>query len=90
MATLMFDPTTGATPSPDLLDFEQLTTATWVSAQSAGATQWVTMNLEPGQVILLCFVTDPAAGDVPHSFEGMTQIFDVARRAENEMYRRGD
>lgn len=78
LATLMFDPTTGATPTPDMLDFAQLSTVAWASAQSAGTTQWVTMDLEAGQVILLCFVADPTAGNVPHAFQGMAQIVDVA------------
>jgi hypothetical protein len=78
LATLTFDPTTGATPTPDMLDFSQLSTVAWASAQSAGTTQWVTMDLEAGQVILLCFVTDPVAGNVPHAFQGMAQVVDVA------------
>lgn len=77
MASMMFDPSTGATPSPDMLDPNQLMPTGWVGVQSTGTTQWVTMDLAAGQVVLTCFVTDPAAGDVPHAFQGMTQIFPV-------------
>lgn len=79
MATLMFDPSTGATPTPDMLDFERFTNAAWISAQSPGTTQWATMDLQAGQATLLCFVADPEAGNVPHAFEGMTLLVDVAQ-----------
>ena len=78
MASMMFDPSTGETPSPDMLDPNQLMPVGWAGVQSTGTTQWVTMDLTAGQVVLICFVTDPAAGEVPHAFEGMTQIFPVA------------
>lgn len=78
MTAMMFDPTSGATPAPDMIDFEQARSAAWAGVQSTGTTQWVTMDLEAGQVVLLCFVRDPAAGDVPHAFEGMAQVFPVA------------
>lgn len=77
MASLMFDPSTGATPTPDMIDPNNFATVGWVSAQSSGTTQWTTLTLEPGQVVLTCFVGDPKAGDVPHAFEGMTQLVDV-------------
>jgi hypothetical protein len=78
MNSLMFDPMSGATPSPDMLDFEQFSFGGYASAQSAGTTQWVTMNLTEGQAILVCFIADPEAGGVPHAFEGMIQLVDVA------------
>lgn len=77
MATFMFDPSTGATPSPDMLDFERVTFAGWASTQSADTTQWVVMDFAPGQTLLGCYIPDPLAGGVPHAFEGMLQIFDV-------------
>jgi hypothetical protein len=77
MSVLMFDPATGATPAPDMIDPEQFTSAAWVGVQSSGTTQWVTMDLAAGEVALLCFVTDPMAGEVPHAFEGMAQVFPV-------------
>ena len=78
MATFMFDPSTGATPAPDMLDFEQVTYAGWAGTQSIGTTQWVVMDLQPGQALLACYIPDPLAGGIPHAFEGMLQLFDVA------------
>lgn len=78
MASFMFDPSSGATPSPDMLDFEQITRAGWAGTQSPGATQWVVMDLEAGQVLVDCFIPDPLADFTPHAFEGMIQLFDVA------------
>jgi hypothetical protein len=78
MASFMFDPSTGATPSPDMLDFEQFTFAGWAGTQSAGTTQWVVMDLDPGQAILACWIPDPVAGGVPHALEGMLQVVDVS------------
>jgi hypothetical protein len=77
MAAFMFDPTSGATPGPDMIDFEQMAFVGYAAVQSAGTTQWVTMDLAAGQAILVCFVRDPEAGDVPHAFEGMIQLVDV-------------
>ncbi len=77
MAAFMFDPTSGATPGPDMIDFEQMAFAGYASAQSAGTTQWVTMDLAAGQAILVCFIPDPEADGVPHAFEGMIQLVDV-------------
>lgn len=57
-----------------MMDFEQVA---WVSAQSPGTTQWVTMDLDAGQVMLPFFVTDPKADDAPHAFEGMMELVDV-------------
>jgi hypothetical protein len=78
MAAFMFDPSGGATPGPDMIDFERVTFAGWAGTQSIGTTQWVVMDLAPGQVLLTCFIPDPLAGGVPHAFEGMTQLFEVA------------
>jgi hypothetical protein len=78
MATFMFDPSGGATPSPDMLDFEKVTFVGYAATQSPETTQWVVMNLEPGQVLIDCFIPDPEAGGIPHAFEGMLQLFDVA------------
>lgn len=78
MATFMFDPAAGATPSPDMLDFEQFTFAGWASTQSIDTTQWVAMDFAPGQTLLACYIPDPLAGGVPHAFEGMVQLVEVA------------
>jgi len=80
MATFMFDPSSGATPSPDILDYERVTFAGWAGTQSIGTTQWVVMDLSPGQVLIDCFIPDPLAGGTPHAFEGMLQLFPVAER----------
>lgn len=78
MNSMMFDPSSGATPPADVLDFEQFSFGGYASVQSAGTTQWVIMDLVAGQAILVCFIPDPEAGGVPHAFEGMTQLVDVA------------
>jgi hypothetical protein len=78
MAAFMFDPSTGATPGPDMLDFERVTYAGWAGVQSIGTTQWVVMDFAPGQTLLTCFIPDPLAGGTPHAFEGMAQLFDIA------------
>lgn len=78
MGTFMFDPTTGATPSPDMLDLSKLSVNGWAAAQSSDTTQWVVLDLEPGQVVLACWIPDPLAGGAPHAIEGMIQLFDVA------------
>ena len=74
MAAFMFDPSTGATPSPDMLDFEQMSVAGYASTQSIGTTQWVVMDLQPGRTMIACFVPDPLAGGTPHAFEGMVEV----------------
>ena len=78
MAAFMFDPASGATPPPDMIDFEQFSYAGWASAQSIGTTQWVVMDFAPGQTLVACFIPDPLAGGVPHAFEGMLQLIEVA------------
>jgi hypothetical protein len=78
MAAFMFDPSSGATPPPGMLDDTKLTFPGYASTQSASTTQWVTMDLVEGQAILVCFIPDPATGGVPHAFEGMIQLADVA------------
>ena len=83
MQSMMFDPSTGATPSPDMLDFEQFTYAGWASTQSIGTTQWVVMDFEPGQVMISCWIPDPVAGGTPHALEGMLQLFLVAERSRS-------
>lgn len=79
MASIMFDPSSGATPAPDLLDLEQTQFVAFVAAQSAGTVTWTVLDLQPGQVGLECWIPDPLAGGVPHALEGMIQLFDVAQ-----------
>jgi hypothetical protein len=78
MGTFMFDPSTGATPSPDMIDPSQFTSAGWAGTQSVGTTQWVVMDFAPGQTLLTCFIPDPLAGGIPHALEGMMQVIEVA------------
>jgi hypothetical protein len=78
MNSMMFDPASGATPAPDMLDFSQVSFNGWAATQSSGTTQWVVMDLDAGQIVLACWVPDPLAGGTPHALEGMLQIFDVA------------
>jgi hypothetical protein len=75
---IMFDPSSGATPSPDMLDETLLTFPIYAPVQSIGATQWVELDAEPGQVIIVCFVPDPMAEGIPHAFEGMISLLPVA------------
>ena len=77
MASFMFDPSSGATPPPDLVDDERLTLAGYAGVQSIGTTQWVVMNFSPGQAVFLCFVPDPVAEGIPHAMEGMISLVPV-------------
>jgi len=78
MEFLMFDPSSGATPSAEMLDETLLTFPIFAPTQSVGTTQWVEMDTESGQLILVCFVPDPVAGGIPHAFEGMVNLVPVA------------
>ena len=78
MAFIMFDPSSGATPTPDMLDESLLSFPIYAPVQSVGVKQWVVMDPAPGQVILVCFVPDPMAGGIPHAFEGMVSLVPVA------------
>jgi hypothetical protein len=78
MEFIMFDPSSGATPSPNMLDETLLTFPIYAPVQSVGTTQWVELNAEAGQVIIVCFVPDPVAGGIPHAFEGMVSLVPVA------------
>jgi hypothetical protein len=78
MEFIMFDPSSGATPSPNMLDETLLTFPIYAPVQSVGATQWVELNGESGSVIIVCFVPDPVAGGIPHAFEGMVSLVPVA------------
>jgi hypothetical protein len=77
LGSLMFDPSTGATPPPDLVDEERLTFVGYAGVQSIGTTQWVVMDFSPGQAVFLCFVPDPVAEGIPHAMEGMISLVPV-------------
>jgi hypothetical protein len=78
MEFIMFDPSSGATPSPNMPDETLLTFPIYAPVQSVGATQWVELNGESGSVIIVCFVPDPVADGIPHAFEGMVSLVPVA------------
>ena len=78
MEFIMFDPSSGATPSPNMLDETLLTFPIYAPVQSVGTTQWVELNAESGSVIIVCFVPDPVADGIPHAFEGMVSLLPVA------------
>ncbi len=50
---------------------------TFTATQSIGTTTWVTMNLEPGTYVLVCFFPDLEAG-IPHAYLGMYTVVEVA------------
>jgi hypothetical protein len=78
MQLLMLDPESGATPPPGLPSFEEFTFPHFVPVQSSGTTQWHAVNLEPGYYVAVCFVEDPTKENIPHAFEGMIEVFEVA------------
>jgi hypothetical protein len=75
--TLMFDPASGATPPPGMLDFSKITDVGYAAVQSLGTKQWIVIDPTAGQLILACFVPDPAAQGIPHFMEGMVSLVPV-------------
>ncbi len=45
--------------------------------QSTGTAQWISLDLEPGTHVLICFFPDISDG-VPHAYKGMYTIVEVA------------
>jgi hypothetical protein len=76
-ALFAFDPMSGATPPPGMIDESRLELAAYAPVQSLGTKQWVQMDFAPGQAILVCFVPDPVTGGTPHAFEGMRALVPV-------------
>ena len=74
-------PATPAAVSPDaspvaLLDGDLFTYHTGSLVLSSGNTNWIEVDLEPGQYVAFCFISGP--GDVPpHALMGMFKIFTV-------------
>jgi hypothetical protein len=70
----------GATPDPSLglPSEEQLTIPAFAASQSAGTTQWLIANFDPGSYATLCFIPDPEHGGAPHSMLGMVAVFEIA------------
>lgn len=74
---LTFDPSSGATPSPDMPNPEEWLEAGYAASQSADTTQWLALDLQPGYYVLACFIPDPTNEGTPHAFEGMVEIIPV-------------
>jgi hypothetical protein len=68
----------GATPPPGLPSEEDFVVAVYAATQSAGSTQYIAANLEPGYYVFLCFIPDLERGGIPHAFEGMYEVVQVA------------
>jgi hypothetical protein len=64
----------GATPAAGGPDMSQLSVAFITGTQSAETTQYVSVDLQPGYYVLLCFVGDPEMDGLPHAFEGMIEV----------------
>lgn len=67
-----------ATPAADLgFDPAALVFVGSTQTQSAGTTQWMALNLEPGTYVVACFGFDPANDYQPHVFEGELVVLTV-------------
>ena len=77
LALLTLDPSTGATPPPGAPNPEEFVEVSGTGTQSAGTTQWIATNLEPGYYVIVCFVQDPTKDYIPHAFEGMVDVYTV-------------
>ena len=71
----------GATPEAGGPDVSQLSVAFITGTQSPETTQYVTVDLQPGYYVLLCFVPDPQQGGIPHSFAGMIEVIETGTGA---------
>ncbi len=69
----------GATPEPAscLPDPATLTTGVYAATQSPGTTQWIEADLTFDTYVLLCFISDPTKGGMPHAAEGMADVLTV-------------
>jgi hypothetical protein len=79
-AALFFDTNMG-TPPPGMIDQTLLELTISASTQSAGTTQWLAVNLQPGSHVISCFVEDPAMGGLPHAYEGMIDVIQIGDAA---------
>jgi len=71
----------GATPAAGGPDFSQISVAFITGTQSADTTQYITVDLQPGYYVLLCFVPDPQQDGIPHAFEGMIEVIETGEGA---------
>jgi hypothetical protein len=66
-----------AAPPPGLPNPEEFVDVAYAATQSAGTTQWLAVDLEPGSHVLTCFFPDPNHGGIPHAAEGMAELVTV-------------
>lgn len=66
-----------ATPPPGVPNPEEFVDVAYAALQSAGTTQWLATDLEPGYHVIACFVPDPNNEGIPHAAEGMADIIEV-------------
>ena len=71
----------GATPAAGGPDFSQISVAFITGTQSAETTQFVSVDLQPGYYVLLCFVPDPQQEGIPHAFAGMIEVIETGAGA---------
>ncbi len=78
-ALLTFDPSSGTPLPSDTPDPDKFTTAAYMSVMSQGTVAYLASNLDSGYYVMLCFISDPKKGHMPHAAEGMAQIFEVGQ-----------
>ncbi len=64
------------TPGPGAVDFADIIPIATSSDLSTNTTMWMTVTLDPGTYVGLCFIPDPGSG-MPHAMMGMYAIFTV-------------
>jgi len=67
----------GGTPPAGESVFAQAVGVAYAALQSGGQTTWAEFDLEPATYAVICFVVDPATGEL-HLMNGMVTVFDVA------------
>jgi hypothetical protein len=67
-----------ATPEPGALGQEDFQYVGGVLLQSGGTTVYPMLDLEAGTYALMCFVSDPNHGNIPHVMEGMIAVLEVS------------
>lgn len=68
----------GGTPPADAgFDPEELVFVALTQTQSAGTTQWMALDLEPGTYVVACFAFDPTDDYRVHAFEGELEVVTV-------------
>lgn len=68
---------TGTPPATDLDPDADFVPVLGTGTQSTGTDIWVTMDLEPGKYLMICFFPDIESG-LPHALEGMYSIIEVS------------